>query len=231
MTQCFNGHFEAVVHFTRPRAVEFSSVCHQLYVLGPCQLIQCWLIPKNSARQMESSIREPFAKFVGSGNFCRGEVRGDRSIEGQVRSLLYHGDAHPHDERRSNLPLKQPITTLVQVSTGAVPLAGETLGPLGERYERARPGGGTGAGGGSRCPTAGAGGAGPLKDRGALARAFLAKAVLDVPTTPALVEAARTEPTLRRLCGWEAAGWGAERGDLLARLCGIRRQRPAGAPA
>ena len=46
----------------------------------------------------------------------------------------------------------------------------------------------------------------PLKDRGALARAFLAKAVLDVPTTRALVERLRTEPTLRRLCGWEAAG-------------------------
>ena len=71
----------------------------------------------------------------------------------------------------------------------------------------------------------------PLKDRAALARAFLAKAVLDVPTTRGLVERLRTEPTLRRLCGWEAAGWGAERGDLLARLCGIRRQRPAGAPA
>ncbi len=46
----------------------------------------------------------------------------------------------------------------------------------------------------------------PLKDRAALARAFLAKAVLDVPTTRALVERLRTEPTLRRLCGWEAAG-------------------------
>ena len=37
----------------------------------------------------------------------------------------------------------------------------------------------------------------PLKDRGALARAFLAKAVLDVPTTRALVERLRTDP--RRL--------------------------------
>ena len=46
----------------------------------------------------------------------------------------------------------------------------------------------------------------PLKDRAALARAFLAKAVLDVPTTRALVERLRTEGLLRRLCGWEAAG-------------------------
>ena len=40
----------------------------------------------------------------------------------------------------------------------------------------------------------------------ALARAFLAKAVLDVPTTRGLVERLRTEGLLRRLCGWEAAG-------------------------
>ena len=46
----------------------------------------------------------------------------------------------------------------------------------------------------------------PLKDRGALARAFLAKAVLEVPTTRGLVERLRTEGLLRRLCGWEAAG-------------------------
>ena len=46
----------------------------------------------------------------------------------------------------------------------------------------------------------------PLKDRAALARAFLAKAVLDVPTTQGLVERLRTEGLLRRLCGWEAAG-------------------------
>ena len=46
----------------------------------------------------------------------------------------------------------------------------------------------------------------PLKDRAALARAFLAKAVLDVPTTRGLVERLRTEGLLRRLCGWEATG-------------------------
>ena len=64
----------------------------------------------------------------------------------------------------------------------------------------------------SRYPTAGAGGAGR---RGALARAFAARAVLDVPTTRGLVERLRTEPTLRRLAG-PAAG-GCRAGDLLAR--------------
>ena len=46
----------------------------------------------------------------------------------------------------------------------------------------------------------------PLKDRAALARAFLAKAVLEMATTRALVERLRNEATLRRLCGWEKAG-------------------------
>ena len=79
----------------------------------------------------------------------------------------------------------------------------EALGPLSERYERlvrvlelVRV---------EECYSRGWRGR-PLKDRAVLARAFLAKAVLDVPTTRALVERLRTEPTLRRLCGWEAAG-------------------------
>ena len=46
----------------------------------------------------------------------------------------------------------------------------------------------------------------PLEDRAALARAFLAKAVLNVPTTRGLVERLRADGTLRRLCGWEVAG-------------------------
>ena len=43
----------------------------------------------------------------------------------------------------------------------------------------------------------------PLKHRATLARAFLAKMVFDISTTTALVERLRSDPTLRRLCGWE----------------------------
>ena len=43
----------------------------------------------------------------------------------------------------------------------------------------------------------------PLKDRHALARAFVAKAVLDLPTTAGLIERLAVDATLRRLCGWE----------------------------
>jgi hypothetical protein len=38
-----------------------------------------------------------------------------------------------------------------------------------------------------------------------LAHAFIAKSVYQFPTTGALIEALKTRPTLRRLCGWESA--------------------------
>ena len=42
----------------------------------------------------------------------------------------------------------------------------------------------------------------PVEDRAAIARAFIAKAVFDVPTTRALIERLGADKTLRRLCGW-----------------------------
>jgi hypothetical protein len=43
----------------------------------------------------------------------------------------------------------------------------------------------------------------PVSDRTALARAFVAKAAYNMPTTKALVERLEVDETLRRLCGWE----------------------------
>ena len=43
----------------------------------------------------------------------------------------------------------------------------------------------------------------PPDDRQALARAFIAKAVLNLPTTAALIERLAVDATLRRLCGWQ----------------------------
>ena len=81
----------------------------------------------------------------------------------------------------------------------------ETLGPLGERYQRlvrvlalVRVE--------ERLPYQRGWRGRPLEDRAALARAFLAKAVLEIATTRGLVERLRNEATLRRLCGWEKAG-------------------------
>lgn len=43
----------------------------------------------------------------------------------------------------------------------------------------------------------------PPKDRVALARAFVAKAVLDLPTTEALIDRLKVDQVLRRICGFE----------------------------
>ena len=79
------------------------------------------------------------------------------------------------------------------------PWLAEALGALGERYERL-------VRVEESLPYSGGWRGRPLKDRAALARAFLATAVLDVPTTRGLVERLRTEGLLRQLCGWEATG-------------------------
>jgi hypothetical protein len=52
-------------------------------------------------------------------------------------------------------------------------------------------------------PYCGSGPGRPLAGRAALARAFVAKAVLDLPTTSMLIDRVKVDKTLRRLCGWE----------------------------
>jgi len=46
----------------------------------------------------------------------------------------------------------------------------------------------------------------PQDDRHGLARAFVAKAVLNLATTSGLIERLAVDATLRRLCGWECRG-------------------------
>jgi hypothetical protein len=46
----------------------------------------------------------------------------------------------------------------------------------------------------------------PPHDRAKLLHAFVAKTVYQFPTTVAVLDALRTRPTLRRLCGWEYGG-------------------------
>jgi transposase len=46
----------------------------------------------------------------------------------------------------------------------------------------------------------------PLRDRAALARAFVAKAVMGLPTTSMLIERLAVDKRLRWLCGWECPG-------------------------
>ncbi len=46
----------------------------------------------------------------------------------------------------------------------------------------------------------------PEEDRAALARAFIAKAVFDIPTTRALTKRLEVDGRLWRLCGWSGGG-------------------------
>jgi hypothetical protein len=46
----------------------------------------------------------------------------------------------------------------------------------------------------------------PREDRQAVARAFIAKMVLKLPTTAMLIERLQVDAALRRLCGWERVG-------------------------
>ena len=104
------------------------------------------------------------------------------------------------------MPLKQTLSRhWFRFQRELFPWLEQALGPLGERYERlvqvvelVRVE--------EWLPYSRGWRGRPLEDRAALARAFLAKAVLDVPTTRGLVERLRTEGLLRRLCGWKAAG-------------------------
>lgn len=45
----------------------------------------------------------------------------------------------------------------------------------------------------------------PPKDRTAIARSFIAKSVLNIPTTEMLLDRLRVDQVLRRICGWEQA--------------------------
>ena len=57
----------------------------------------------------------------------------------------------------------------------------------------------------------------PRKDRAALARAFVAKAVYDMPTTRVLLDRLVTDVALRRICGWERKSEVHERVGLRSR--------------
>jgi len=46
----------------------------------------------------------------------------------------------------------------------------------------------------------------PKAERAALARAFIAKATFNLPTTRMLIDRLRADPVLRRLCGWSRLG-------------------------
>ena len=71
----------------------------------------------------------------------------------------------------------------------------------------------------------------PPANRDALARALLARAVWDLPTTAALIDRLLYDPTLRRLCGRSPRLGGPQRVDPLTRLRVVRGDPASGARA
>ena len=67
----------------------------------------------------------------------------------------------------------------------------------------------------------------PQQSRRALARAFIAKAIWDLPTTRDLIDRIEVDARLRRLCGWPGVQRDPERGDILARVCRFSEARLA----
>ena len=68
----------------------------------------------------------------------------------------------------------------------------------------------------------------PEEDRAALARAFIAKAVFDVPTTRGLIERLEVDGRLWRLCGWSGAVFSdiALEGSATSEMTGWAERRP-----
>ena len=103
-------------------------------------------------------------------------------------------------------PARDAIGLLVRLSTRVVPEARERAWPDGRALRALRRGSGTGARVEALLPYFRGQAGRPEEDRAALARAFIAKAVFDIPTTRGLIERLEVDGRLCRLCGWSGAG-------------------------
>ncbi|MDE0620074.1 MAG: hypothetical protein OXH83_00245 [Bryobacterales bacterium] len=101
----------------------------------------------------------------------------------------------------------------------------EELGPLSERHKRLVPVLEFVRVGELLPGTRGSGASRPQESRADLARAFLAKAVFAVPTTRAAGRAAAQRPNAALAVRLGDCPRGAQRGDLLAGLCGLCNER------
>ena len=96
------------------------------------------------------------------------------------------------------------LGTFSQLLQGQLfPVLSEELGPLGDRHQAFVRALSLLQLDGFVTPNRGRGR--PAHDRACVARAFLAKAVFNIPHTRALLDRLAHDPTLRRLCGWERA--------------------------
>ena len=132
-------------------------------------------------------------------------------------------------EEWSRVPARDAIGLLVPFQQELFPRLESELGPMGERYElfvavlelvRVE----------ALLPYFRGQVGRPEEDRAALARAFIAKAVFDIPTTRALIERLEVDGRLWRLCGLERCRPASERGDVFAGLFRVCRE-PSGEPS
>ena len=103
------------------------------------------------------------------------------------------------------LSLKETLTTYwLHVQHELLPWLDDAVGPLGERHKQL-----VSVLGLARIeafvPSFHGLAGRPLSERAALARAFVAKAVFNFPTTILLIGMLSADKALRRLCGWQRA--------------------------
>jgi hypothetical protein len=104
------------------------------------------------------------------------------------------------------MPLLSALSDLVgRLQDDLFPYLEERVGPLGPNYQLLVTIFEMAPVGGFLLPWPGTRGR-PPADRAPLVRAFIAKAVLEIVTTSALIERLEHDKTLRRLCGWHGAG-------------------------
>jgi hypothetical protein len=104
------------------------------------------------------------------------------------------------------MPLLSELSDLVgRLQDDLFPYLEERVGPLGPNYQLLVTIFEMAPVGGFLLPWPGTRGR-PPADRAPLVRAFIAKAVLEIVTTSALIERLEHDKTLRRLCGWHGAG-------------------------
>ena len=104
------------------------------------------------------------------------------------------------------MSLRETLNTYwLRVQHELLPWLDDTVGPLGERHQQL-----VSVLGLARIenfvPSCHGVAGRPASERAALARAFVAKAVFNFPTTILLIEMLAADKALRRLCGWQRAG-------------------------
>ena len=129
-----------------------------------------------------------------------------RGAEGEGPGPSVGKIAYPHEEQKG--PVNESVTRgiiaiLAKHSRVAIALVAGGIG--GTDGEEATVGRDAGVGAARRAHqrVVGVGGEAAVLERGALARAFVAKVLYNMPTTRVLLDRLESDEKVRRICGWE----------------------------